>query len=253
MEQVVDRRLQIVLARLAVDPAEHHAPCVDEDRLGDSEHAVASRDGPARIFEERRERHVEPLHEGRGVAGRSWKFTPITCSRPESSRRNCWSTGSSSSHGWHHEAKKAITTGWPRSVGERHRLPAVLRSVKSGAVVPTLALLRSIGGASVVGVVPRDRRARRVVRMSEDQRQRAGGNGDRDEHDNAIAARDGRRVLSSLDVLADEGVDGNGDEDQHEVDVRPPKNLIAAWGVGVPHERERLPTKSAPSTNTDAA
>src|SRR5262245_15288511 len=52
-----------------------------------------------------------------------------------------------------------------------------------------------------------------------------------------IAARDGRRGPSRSS--ADEGVDGNGDEHQHEVDVRPAEELDRTLRCGFAHQRER--------------
>ena len=174
--------------------------------------------------------------------GRSWKLTPITA-QPAGVvvARTAASTGSSSSHGWHHDAKNAITTGWPRSAESVTVAPVVDRSVKSGAGGADLRLAR-VDRATRRSWCARRRRRTVVMRLvREDQRERPPRESRATRRTSAaIAARDGRRGAGVVGRAS-----GRARRRQRR---RTPasgrrstsrRSWIAACGVGVAHQRER--------------
>src|SRR5262245_23569100 len=135
--------------------------------------------------------------------------------RPPESRCACSRTGMSSSHGWHHDAKNESTTGRPRYDESVTGVPSSAGSVKSGATFPTRA--RRGAGIEIVDVGVVDAVLEESSRARINARIAAGIASDTTTSATTAPREIGRPPGES----ADEGVDCNGDEHQHEVHVRP--------------------------------
>ena len=197
-DQGVEAGLEGVATALAVQRRAATFPCASMKKvIGGAVHAVAL-PRPGRRSSPRR----APGTSRRGGArsrrespASSRKFTPTTATALAVSRPTCSSTGSSSSHGWHHDAKNVSTTGRPRNCDEPRR------SRRRGRGARSRARARRPGPWScrIGAIVGRRGRARGAARRGssrsvEDEREHRGGDRQRDDDQrDAAGRRPGRR------------------------------------------------------------
>ena len=205
---------------------------VDEERDRDAVHAVARRDRVRSSLSSSNAGYVTPSRcdEIAGVARRS----PCSSRRPPRRGRllalHCFEHRAAPPRtGWHHDAKNVSTTGAAAELREPHGRAVEVGELEVGRELADACLAAVERRDAVPGVVP-PAVAVVVARSAENEREQHRRERERDD-DAARSAGHARR--GTRRQSGDEGVDRNGDEHQHEVDVRPaeePDRALRAWG-----------------------